>query len=701
MRFQAASEGRPRSGMLPSVLLRRLVVAALAASCLVVPGAANPTPVRAATCTGWSSSTTPPPTIRVYRVTKGVVQTVDFETYVKVVMPAEWPSTYPFQTLRAGAVAVKEYAWYYTMHYRGGTGADGNCYDVRDDSNDQIYTPERNTPTSSHIAAVETTWPEVLLRSGSVVLTGYRPGSDVACGSDADGSHLMQHSARHCGLDGKLGEQILPIYYANTTLQGGPVPPGAPTAVAATAFTTAAQVAWTAPATDGVYPITSYTVTSTPGSFTCTTAGLACVVRGLTDGTSYTFTVTATNWAGTGPASSPSNAAVPAPSTYYPITPTRLLDSRIGVGLSGAFSSKAARTFVVTGGVVPDDATAVTGTLTVTDQSSQGWLYVGPDPINSPASSTLNFPYGDVRANNVTVALGATTVNGVNHGSLSVTFVAPKSGTAQVVFDVTGYFRADQSPATHGATYHPLDPTRILDTRSGSGATGRLTSGTPRTFAVRGEGGVPAEAVAVTGNVTVTSQTFKGWLYVGPDATSTPASSNLNFPTGDNRADGVTTMLTGDGKLSITYVTQPAGQTADVIFDVTGYYTADLSGASYVPLAPVRVLDTRNGTGLTGTFTSGTPRALAIAGTSGVDAAAVGITANLTVVNETTRGWLYIGPKPLASPGSSTLNFPSGDIRANGVTVALDGGGVGITYVAPAPGPTTDVVLDVGGYFIK
>jgi hypothetical protein len=103
--------------------------------------------------------------------------------------------------------------------------------------------------------------------------------------------------------------------------------------------------------------------------------------------------------------------------------------------LSGAFVSHVARTFGVTGGVVPADATAVTGNLTVTQQMTLGFLFIGPIPMNNPTSSTLNFPLGDDRANAVTVALGA-------GGTLSVTYAAPLLWpTAHVIFDVTGYFK--------------------------------------------------------------------------------------------------------------------------------------------------------------------------------------------------------------------------------------------------------------------
>src|SRR5581483_3982422 len=86
--------------------------------------------------------------------------------------------------------------------------------------------------------------------------------------------------------------------------------PGSPTNVTAVAGDAQATVSWHAPASDGGSPILSYTVTSSPGGFTCMwtlTGPLSCTVTGLTNGTTYTFTVTATTLNGTGAASLPSN----------------------------------------------------------------------------------------------------------------------------------------------------------------------------------------------------------------------------------------------------------------------------------------------------------------------------------------------------------------------------------------------------------
>ena len=590
--------------------MRRLAAVALLVASLWTSGqasAAAVTPATTAACTGWTSTTTPPPTIRVLR-TAGTVETVDLKTYVKTVMPAEWPTTWPMEVQRAGAITIKQYAWYYAMHYRGGN-ANGSCYDVVDNSNDQVYSPGDRTPSTGQSYAVDGTWSESLLRNGSFIVTGYRSGSNVPCGSDATGTVLYQLSARDCAIAGKSAEEILHAYFD-------------------------------------------------PG----------LVIQGL--------------------------PAAPAATTYHPLSPVRLLDSRDGTGgLSGPFSSRVARTIQVAGKAgVPSSATAITGNLTVTGQTSAGYLSVGPVATNDPSSSNLNFPAGEDRANAVTTSLAG-------DGTLSITFVASTPGsTADVVLDIGGYF----SPDATGATYFPLNPTRLLDTRDGTGGpASRLTVGTPRTFQVVGRAGIPAAATAVTGNLTVTQQTDPGYLSIGPLPVAHPTSSTLNFPLNDNRANAAWTALGQGGSLSVTLFATAPGGTAQVIFDVTGYFVPGTSGASYFPLAPTRILDTRDGPGdLQSPFRSHSARTLRVTGHAWVPATAAAVTANLTVTGQTGPGYLYAGPGPMDWPTSSNLNFPVNDNRANELAVALGPGGMlSITYAATSADATADVVLDVTGYF--
>ena len=78
--------------------------------------------------------------------------------------------------------------------------------------------------------------------------------------------------------------------------------------------------------------------------------------------------------------------------------------------------------------------------------------------------------------------------------------------------------------------------------------------------------------------------------------------------------------------------------------------------------------------------------------------AAIAATVNLTVTQQTHAGWLSVTPAPDDNPPTSTVNFPMGDTRANGVTTPLDPSGtVGLIYSGGSG--TTDLVLDVTGYF--
>lgn len=93
--------------------------------------------------------------------------------------------------------------------------------------------------------------------------------------------------------------------------------PGAPTIGTATAGNTSASITFTAPASNGGAAITGYTVTSSPGGITGTGASSPITVSGLTNGTAYTFSVTATNSVGTGPASAASNSVTPSATNLY------------------------------------------------------------------------------------------------------------------------------------------------------------------------------------------------------------------------------------------------------------------------------------------------------------------------------------------------------------------------------------------------
>jgi hypothetical protein len=172
-------------------------------------------------CERWHSLTRPPDTIRVLRTRSNNVQTVSFRRYVAIVMSKEWPSYLPQAVVEAGAVAVKQYAWYHALYTT--RSSKGGCFDVKDGTGDQIYRPRNNRPTSDHHRALDATWGVSLRKHGNFFMTAYRRGAKVRCGRDSNGNRLYALSAKHCAERHHYGwRQILREYYGNVQfVEGG------------------------------------------------------------------------------------------------------------------------------------------------------------------------------------------------------------------------------------------------------------------------------------------------------------------------------------------------------------------------------------------------------------------------------------------------------------------------------------------------
>ncbi len=122
-----------------------------------------------------------------------------------------------------------------------------------------------------------------------------------------------------------------------------------------------------------------------------------------------------------------------------------------------------------------------------------------------------------------------------------------------------------------GTLFHPVGPTRLVDTRYSQGAT-TLRTNVPQRIAVSGLAGVPANAVAVSGNLTVVGPSHAGYVSLTPGRVVNPVTSTLNFPAGDVRANAVTVPLGSDGSVWVVYKGGPASATSGLILDITGYY---------------------------------------------------------------------------------------------------------------------------------
>ncbi|MDD0838196.1 SMP-30/gluconolactonase/LRE family protein [Curvibacter sp. HBC61] len=150
--------------------------------------------------------------------------------------------------------------------------------------------------------------------SNGVITTVAGSGTPGFSGDGGAPTSAQLSSPFGLSLFGSMGLLIVDNGNRRVRLLAFADPPGAPTSVTATAGNASATVSFAAPAADGGSAITGYTVVSSPAGGTDSNAGstgLSHAITGLTNGVSYTFTVVASNLAGSGPASSPSNSVVP------------------------------------------------------------------------------------------------------------------------------------------------------------------------------------------------------------------------------------------------------------------------------------------------------------------------------------------------------------------------------------------------------
>lgn len=242
------------------------------------------------------------------------------------------------------------------------------------------------------------------------------------------------------------------------------------------------------------------------------------------------------------------------------------------------------------------------------------------------------------------------------------------------------------------AGYVPLSPVRVYDSRD-FGDSGRLSSGQARSVDVAAAiPTLPAGAVAISYNVTVTGTALTGWLAVAPGGSTSANSSSINWDVaGTTVANGYIVALNG-GKLTVL---AGGGGSAHFVLDVTGYYVPAPSGAQFVPVAPKRAYDSRS-SGSGGALASGASRTVSLAG-AGVPAAAVGVAYNLTVADTRGPGYLAVSP-PGTSPTGSTLNWTAtGQVLSNGSQGAAASRSM---VVSAGGGGSAQFIVDVVGYFV-
>jgi hypothetical protein len=387
---------------------------------------------------------------------------------------------------------------------------------------------------------------------------------------------------------------------------------------------------------------------------------------------------------------------------FYPLTPCRIVDTRVGFGFSGSFGppslvAEATRSFPVqqTCGV-PDTAQAYSLNITAMPHGAPlGYLTAWPTGLAAPSVSTLNSPAGIVVANAAIVSAGT---------SGAINLLA--STATDVLVDIDGYF----APASgqQALSFYGVPPCRVVDTRTGFGFSGAfgppsLEEGATRNFPVQqGSCGISSAAQVYSVRMTALPPADLGYLTVWPEDQAQPNVSTLNAPSGGvtgNQAMVPAGTETG-GPISVY-----ASNATNLLIDINGYFGAPGStGAlTYYPMTPCRIADTRTGFGFTGAFgppslVGGATRSFPVLQSScGVPSSAQAYSLNLTarVPAEQSLGWLTAFPDGSTTPIASTVNAPNGGAVASSAIVPAGTEGAISVFSSNA----TDLLIDISGYF--
>ncbi len=384
-------------------------------------------------------------------------------------------------------------------------------------------------------------------------------------------------------------------------------------------------------------------------------------------------------------------AAAPGPTgagELHLVTPTRIVDTRIGLGHQGPLGPDEMipvdprESVPVVGGLV----NAYVVNVTVVDPTAPGNIelvpWTGP-VVPESRSSDVNFAPGRTVAN---LATQQAIIQDMRLGLIN-----RSTGRSQVVVDVVGYYSYGSAPQSPGmaATAPSFLSGRVLDTRT----TQRVPAGGSVRVPVSAAGPVVGTAV---GNLTVVDAAAPGHLTTDPADTT----SVLNFQTGDTNANSVYLPIATDG--TVTLYNRSTGS-VDLLLDLEkGFYRDDAPRAGATPLFPgrfhtvpsQRLLDTRIGLGASGPVAADGSVSVTV---PGLPDGTTAVVVNLTATEATAPGAVTAFDAGTAEPGTSNVNVTPGRSVANLAVVPVGADGT-ITLHSHNVGQVQLIVDAVGAY---
>ncbi len=220
---------------------------------------------------------------------------------------------------------------------------------------------------------------------------------------------------------------------------------------------------------------------------------------------------------------------------FDPLTPTRLLDTR-NTGRHAVVPVAA-----------PAGSAAVALTLTVTGATAEGYLTAYPCGTEPPLVSNVNFAAGETVAGAAYVPVGA-------DGNVCVF----TNVSVDVIVDVTGTFSAGG-----GLRFVPVTPTRVVDTRDGTGGWKGVQANGQTIDVVA----APADAMAVSGTITIVAPFAPGYLTGTVCGAPAGQTSSVNASTGAVMANSLTVALSPGGTVCIGTLSS-----THTLFDTTGWW---------------------------------------------------------------------------------------------------------------------------------
>jgi plastocyanin len=370
-----------------------------------------------------------------------------------------------------------------------------------------------------------------------------------------------------------------------------------------------------------------------------------------------------------------------------------VLDTRSGVGgVSGPVAAATWYPVQVAGlaGVPASGVSSVQVSVTAFNPTLSGYLQLAADGVADTQTSALIYTGGggSFSASSI-VALSP-------DGEIKV--LAQRS--VSLLIAVQGYYTAgDGAPAPGG--YVPITPTRLVDTRVGTGLPqAKLAVGSTTAITVGGLANVPADASAVFVMLTgISSSTAGGTFTPYPTGATKPADVALSYLPNTATILGAAVDLGSGGRFNLAVGS--TGTAIDLVVDVVGYYSASSgTGGAFTPAA-ARVYDSRISPSVE--IPGSATRKLAVGGIAGVPLPSTGISAyalSLQVLHPGPNpGFVAVGlgDQTAAAFVSSVYLTPGDELRSN-LVIAQAGADGTIQVFNHSPDPI-DIVIDVEGWY--